>query len=120
MIELIPEGLTETAYYTIITGNTAKYKLLNVAAGTYVVKVSKRNHAPREYTITVAGTATQNVQLYLWGDADLNGTVNTADISALLQYLVGYPQPVYVPCDFNRSGTLTVADAVLLTRLLAE
>jgi hypothetical protein len=84
------------------------------------MKVSKANHAPREYTIPVAGTATQNVQLYLWGDADLNGTVNTADISALLQYLVGYPQPVYVPCDFNRSSTLTVADAVLLTRLLAE
>ena len=57
MIELIPEGSTETAYYVIVTGNTAKYNLLNVAAGTYTLKVSKANHVTREYTVVVGDTS---------------------------------------------------------------
>ena len=80
MIELIPAGLPESAYYTIITGNTAKYNIVNVAAGTYVVKVSKKNHVTREYTVTVGNSSViQDVKIHLKGDVDGNGTVTTMD-----------------------------------------
>ena len=114
MIELIPEGLTETAYYTVVVGNTAKYNLLNVAAGTYVVKVSKANHVTREYTIVVGTEAVaQDVKIHLKGDVNGDGKITIVDVNrANLHFknksaLSGYE---LLCADINGDGKVTIVD----------
>ena len=87
-VQLIQQGYSEPAYETIVSsgtkvGNqyTASYSISGIASGTYTMRVMKKNHVTREYTITVGGEAvTQNVKIHLKGDIDGNGTVTTMDV----------------------------------------
>ena len=87
-VQLIQQGHSEPAYETIVSsgtkvGNqyTASYSISGIASGTYTMRVMKKNHVTREYTITVGGEAvTQNVKIHLKGDIDGNGTVTTMDV----------------------------------------
>ena len=87
-IQLIQQGHSEASYETIVAsgtkvGNqyTASYSISGIASGTYTMRVMKKNHVTREYTITVGGEAvTQNVKIHLKGDIDGNGTVTTMDV----------------------------------------
>ena len=56
-----------------------------VENGTYIVKVAKAHFAPIEVEITVSGTAVtlDNIDLYMWGDVDLNGKINAMDVTKL-------------------------------------
>ncbi len=88
LIELIPEGMTETTYYTVLTGNTATYILTNVAPGSYTVKVSKANHVTRTYALVVGnGTATLDAKICLKGDTTGDGKVNMKDWSRLYDHI---------------------------------
>ncbi|CDC77344.1 putative uncharacterized protein [Candidatus Colimorpha enterica] len=79
-LQLIPEGFSDPAYETIVTGNTVDYYFAGVAAGTYTLKVSKNNHVTREYTVVVGNSSViQDVKIQLKGDVDGNGTVTTMD-----------------------------------------
>ena len=53
LIELIPEGKTTAAYSTTVKGNNTQYIIKDVAPGTYTMRVSKKNHVTRTYTIIV-------------------------------------------------------------------
>ena len=87
-IQLIQQGHSEPAYETTVSGGTkegnqytASYTISGIASGTYTMRVLKKNHVTREYTITVGGEAvTQNVKIHLKGDIDGNGTVTTMDV----------------------------------------
>ena len=87
-VQLIKEGTSEPAYETIVTGGTqsgnkftAPYAFYDVPTGTYTMKVMKKNHVTREYTVTVGSAdVTQNVKIHLKGDIDGNGTVTTMDV----------------------------------------
>lgn len=86
-IQLIEQGQSEPAYETIVSGGTqsgnkftAPYAFSDVPSGTYTMKVMKKNHVTREYTVTVGSAdVTQNVKIHLLGDIDGNGTVTTMD-----------------------------------------
>ena len=86
-IQLIEQGQSEPAYETIVSGGTqsgnkftASYSFSDVPSGTYTMKVMKKNHVTREYTVTVGSAdVTQNVKICLLGDIDGNGTVTTMD-----------------------------------------
>ena len=81
-LQLIPEGLSEPAYETIVTGNTVDYYFADVAAGTYTLKVSKANHVTREYTVVVGNSSViQDVKIHLKGDISGDGRVNTSDVN---------------------------------------
>lgn len=57
---------------------------------------------------------------YYLGDASLNGKVNGSDIRAIANYLKG-SEKIDIKeavCDYNSSGSVTMADAVLLTKAL--
>ena len=118
MIELIPEGLTETAYYVIVTGNTAKYNLLNVATGTYVMKVSKNNHVTRQYTVHVGNTTViQDVKIHLKGDINGDGRINVSDVGLAnahakkVSTLEGYQ---FDCANVNGDTRITISDVGLL------
>ena len=119
-LQLIPKGLSEAAYEVVTDGN--RYLFSDITAGSYTLKVMKEGHITREFDVTVtASTADYNVAIYQWGDVDLNSSVNTADVTALLQILAGHPAPDYtLPADFDQNGRLSVADAVTLLRRIAE
>ena len=88
ILELIPEGLTETVYYTIVTGNTAKYNLVNVSEGTYTLKISKKNHVTRTYIVTVGNSVlVQDAKICLIGDVTGDGRINVGDVSKLYAHI---------------------------------
>ena len=80
ILQLIAEGYSEADYEVFVQGNSANYTIEGVVPGTYTMKVMKKNHVTREYTVTVgAENVTQDVKIHLKGDIDGNGTVTTMD-----------------------------------------
>ncbi len=88
-IELFAEGSDVAAYTATVEGSgKLTYAFEAVDAGTYTVKVSKANHATREYTITVADAdITQDMKIHLLGDIDGDGTVRMNDMSRVNAHL---------------------------------
>ena len=69
-------------------------------------------------TTTVTEPAPQNTK----GDADNNGSVNTADIVALIQHLVGKTDisgDGFKNADMNSDNKLSVIDLIMLKNSLA-
>ena len=123
-LQLIPQGLTEPAYESVVKGNHANYLFSDVAPGTYTLKVSKAGHNTQEYVLTVGtGSIIQNVTLtqvssgHIAGDIDCNGLVNTDDVVALLLFISMpdiFPLGEGVQADFNKDAAVNTDDAVQL------
>ena len=87
-VQLFKSGSSSAAYNTTVKGNSASYTISGVAAGTYTMKVSKKNHVTREYSVTVSsGTKTQNAEIRLLGDVNGDGRVNTMDCTRLFKHV---------------------------------
>ncbi len=87
-VQLFKSGSSSAAYNTTVKGNSASYTISGVASGTYTMKVSKKNHVTREYSVTVStGTKTQNAEIRLLGDVNGDGRVNTMDYTRLLKHV---------------------------------
>lgn len=83
-VQLFPSGSEIPAFIVMLTGNTAKYSFEGVFAGTYTMKVMKKNHVTREYTVTVGSSnVVQDVKICLLGDVTGDGKVNTKDWARL-------------------------------------
>ena len=79
-VQLFKSGSSSAAYSTTVKGNSVSYTISGVAAGTYTVKVSKKNHVTREYSVTVStGTKTQNAEIWLSGDVNADGIIDMTD-----------------------------------------
>ena len=99
-VQLFRSGSSAAAYSTTVQGTSAAYTLSGVTPGTYTMRVSKKNHVTREYSVTVtAGTKTQNAEIWLLGDVNGDGRVNAMDCTRLLMHV-------------NRSMPLTDAYAL--------
>ena len=116
-LQLIPQGLTEPAYETIVKGNTANYSFADVASGTYTLKVSKANHITSEYTVVVGNSSVlQNVEIYLKGDLNGDGSINITDLFALKSCLtLGTNNP---RADLNGDGNINITDLFMLKQIL--
>lgn len=98
---------------------TAVYDIPEVSPGTYTMKVMKNNHVTREYTVTVgAENVTQDVEIWLLGDVNGDGTINVKDKKLIFNHLndpsgalTGYALDVG---DVNRDGTINVKDKKLI------
>ena len=119
-VQLFGSGSSAAAYNTTVKGNSASYTISGITPGTYTMKVSKKNHVTREYTVTVTtGTKTQNAQIHLLGDVNGDGRVNAMDYTRLLKH-VNETQPLTdayaLKCsDVNRDTRVNAMD---YTRLL--
>lgn len=121
IIQLIQQGHSEPAYETIVPsgtkeGNqyTASYTISGIASGIYTMRVLKKNHVTREYTVTVTtGTKTQNAEIHLKGDINDDGKVNTSDVGKVNAHakgaslLTGYQ---LVCADTNSDGKVNTSD----------
>ena len=86
-VALFADGSAQPQYTTTVPAGeksggkyTAVYDIPEVAAGTYTVQVSKKNHITREYTVTVGGDVkTLNVEIWLSGDVNADGIIDMTD-----------------------------------------
>ena len=79
-IQLIKSGTSEAAYEAVVQGNESNYSIENVESGAYTLRISKKNHVTREYTVTIGDdNFTQDVIIYLAGDVNGDGKINGTD-----------------------------------------
>ena len=93
------------------------------------MRVSKKNHVTREYTVVIGDTAvTQDVTLNLIntsvriGDVNGDGTVNSMDSYTLKLILAGVNVPnedEKIRADVNGDGTVNSMDSYTLKLILA-
>ena len=69
------------------TSTDGNYRFGAVAAGTYTLTVSKKNHTPRTYSVSLGSNMTLDVKLHLIGDVTGDGNVNMGDISKLYAHI---------------------------------
>ena len=124
-VQLFKSGSSAAAYNTVVKGTSASYTISGVASGTYTMKVSKKNHVTREYTVTVTtGTKTQNAEIRLLGDVNGDGRVNAMDYTRLLRH-VNETQPLTdayaLKCsDVSRDTRVNAMDYTRLLRHVNE
>ena len=113
-IELIRNGETEPVDTIVVTGNNVDFGFSAVQPGGYILRISKKNHVTREYTVAVFKTETEcDVKIHLIGDVNGDGDVNVIDYSKVLkhvkktQMLEGYE---FACGDIDLNGMLNVLD----------
>ena len=83
-VELIQNG--EVAYSITVSGS--EYAIEGVVAGDYTLRITKKNHAPVEFAITVGdGAVTQDATICPVGDVSGDGVVNIKDFQRLLRHV---------------------------------
>lgn len=106
------------------------YTIADVEPGKYTLVVSKSKHAPREYEVVVSeNNVTQDVEIWLYGDVNHDGMVDSSDATQILRYDAGLPsifdivdskdyrQIVAHITVFNtQQGTLGSSDATQILR----
>ena len=96
-IQLIKQGESAPTFTTTVSGGTktgnqytAGYSFAEVPAGNYTVRVSKSKHCPREYTLSIgAENETLDLDVWLYGDVNRNGTADGSDASQILRMYAG-------------------------------
>lgn len=118
-IQLIKIGESEPAYEAVVKGDATGYSIAGVLPGTYTMKVMKNNHVTREYTVIVGtNTVVQDVEIWLLGDVNGDGTINAKDKKVIYNHindsskeLTGYTFDVG---DVNGDGTINAKDKKLI------
>ncbi len=84
-IELWNVAGTSVAYSTTISGDSTTYSIPDVATGVYELIVLKAGHMPFRYTFVAKGEAvTQDAELNLYADTNLDGEIDENDYQALV------------------------------------
>ena len=78
-VTLIPIG--GSPLVKSVSGISVNYSFTGVSAGNYTLKVQKKGHAPWTESITVSNQNIygKDVTVYLWGDVNRDGKVNSTD-----------------------------------------
>ena len=85
-IELLQGG--ELVFIRFVSGKTVDYAIKGVAAGTYTLRISKENHATREYEVVVGEEdVTLDCKICPVGDVTGDGVVNIKDFQRLLKHV---------------------------------
>ncbi len=115
-VQLFRSGSSAAAYITTATGNAAPYTLSGITPGTYIMKVSKRDHINAEYELTIEGESIQkDVTLRSIGDIDSSGSVTASDALAALQCTVRrltLSGDDFTAADANADGRISTVDAL--------
>ena len=119
-IQLIKSG--EVAYETTVKGNSTDYSISGVANGTYTMRVSKKSHADREYTVKVSSAdVTQNVEIFPIGDVNSDGDISVVDATLVQKYIVGLEKLTDLQkksAEVNGDGEISVVDATLIQKYI--
>lgn len=109
-----------------VTGTEAFYEFSNIPSGDYILRVSKADHYTEKYTIHVDSfSVVQNATLIssnipadiLYGDVDMNGSVEAADALMALQAAIGklnLSAEQQTRADVDGTVGVTANDALLI------
>lgn len=119
-IQLVKSGVA--VYETTVKGNSADYSISGVANGTYTMRVSKKSHADREYTVKVwSADVTQNVEIFPIGDVNSDGDISVVDATLVQKYIVGLEKLTDLQkksAEVNGDGEISVVDATLIQKYI--
>lgn len=119
-IQLVKSGVA--VYETTVKGNSADYSISGVANGTYTMRVSKKSHADREYTVKVSSAdVTQNVEIFPIGDVNSDGDISVVDATLVQKYIVGLEKLTDLQkksAEVNGDGEISVVDATLIQKYI--
>ena len=122
------QGTNEVATKTLTGASgsapySQNYSFPAIPAGTYTLKVEKKGHAPWTESITVDSAAiAKDVTVYLWGDVNRDGKVNSTDALWVRQSSAGgrvldaYQK---ILADLNRDGKVNSTDALWIRQISA-
>lgn len=119
-IQLEKSGVA--VYETTVKGNSTDYSISGVANGTYTMRVSKKSHADREYTVKVSSAdVTQNVEIFPIGDVNSDGDISVVDATLVQKYIVGLEKLTDLQkksAEVNGDGEISVVDATLIQKYI--
>ena len=119
-IQLKKSGVA--VYETTVKGNSTDYSISGVANGTYTMRVSKKLHADREYTVKVSSAdVTQNVEIFPIGDVNSDGIISVVDSTLAQKYIVGIEKLTELQkksAEVNGDGEISVVDATLIQKYI--
>lgn len=119
-IQLVKSGVA--VYETTVKGNSTDYSISGVANGTYTMRVSKKLHADREYTVKVwSADVTQNVEIFPIGDVNSDGDISVVDATLVQKYIVGLEKLTDLQkksAEVNGDGEISVVDATLIQKYI--
>jgi hypothetical protein len=109
--------------YRLITGITDKfYTVENLTAeGTFLYKVKALyiDGTESDWSNIEEVTLFENTPAYQLGDVNHDGAVNIADVTRLIDYLLGNTTDIYLDCaDVKVDGAINIADVTALIDLL--
>ena len=112
-VQLMQKGAVK--YTGTCKGARATYEFSNVLKGSYTIRISKKNHVTRDYSVTVSGETTRSAKLCPIGDISGDGNVTAKDyamanahvqkVSALTDYALQCGDVL------KSDGNITAADA---------
>lgn len=119
-IQLEKSGVA--VYETTVKGNSTDYSISGVANGTYTMRVSKKSHADREYTVKVSSAdVAQNVEIFPIGDVNSDGDISVVDATLVQKYIVGLEKLTDLQkksAEVNGDGEISVVDATLIQKYI--
>ena len=96
------------------TSTDGNYRFGAVAAGTYTLTVSKKNHTPRTYSVSLGSNMTLDVKIHLKGDIDGNGKVNVGDTTKVYSHVkktsLITDEYMLLCADVDGNGKINVGD----------
>ena len=109
--------------YRLITGITDKfYTVENLTAeGTFLYKVKALyiDGTESDWSNIEEVTLFENTPAYQLGDVNHDGAINIADVTRLIDYLLGNTTDIYLDCaDVKADGAINIADVTALIDLL--
>lgn len=116
-IELVKKD-GSASYSLDKTGNKASYSFSNVPSGDYTLRISKKNHATREYDVTVGfKEMTFNTKIHLLGDTNGDGKLNTKDTAFYKSYIGNLKTAdayIKLCMDVNSDGRINTKDCSIV------
>ena len=119
-IEFIKYGETEAAHTLVVKGNNATYNIDSILSGVYTVRISKKNHATREYENVVITEGEHNFKICPVGDVNGDGKITLVDYTQALRHvkktsiIIDSYALKCADTDFN--GRVNVADYAKILR----
>lgn len=87
------------------------------------MKVMKKSHAAREYTVTVGkSNVTKNAKICLFGDVNMDGNISVLDVTEVQNGIAGalelseYQNKL---ADVNNDGSVSVNDVTQIQNIIA-
>jgi hypothetical protein len=113
-LELFKDGVL------LQTLNTSdhRYRFQNLAAGSYILRVSALHHVPRDYTVsTGSDPVTLALKTSLLGDVNGDGKVNVADTARIYSHVkqsTVLTDEYHLACGNVNGGKLDISDVAIL------